>query len=331
MEKNLWIFKSVQEVDRAAQTIDSYEDSLEEYYNYDNFVANSQQVKKNDLALIINKKEILGFTIINNIFTSEGNKTIRRCPSCASTTIDLRKHKRPKYRCNRGHEFGIPNEEIKAVKKYKATYSNYISVKTHLRDLKQLRPFYVNGFNQNMSIQKLSIDALDLFDSIKEILNKDLTLLPNQALNIDEYNNYIINEYDERETILKAIKIRRGQQDFRKELLKKYNSTCIITGCKIVEILEAAHINPYRGEKENHISNGLLLRADIHTLFDLDLLAINPENFAVEISCKLSASEYSIFSELKLNRETFKLISKDVLATKWLQFKEKNKSSLNEK
>jgi HNH endonuclease len=35
-----------------------------------------------------------------------------------------------------------------------------------------------------------------------------------------------------------------------------------------LDILEAAHISPYRGEEDNHPENGLLLRADLHTLFD---------------------------------------------------------------
>lgn len=47
--------------------------------------------------------------------------------------------------------------------------------------------------------------------------------------------------------------------------------------------MEAAHICPYRGEQDNHPANGLLLRADIHTLFDLDLLGINPDGLQVEL------------------------------------------------
>lgn len=51
----------------------------------------------------------------------------------------------------------------------------------------------------------------------------------------------------------------------------------------VVSILEAAHINPYRGEGDNHPDNGLLLRADIHTLFDLDLLGIEPNQLLIEL------------------------------------------------
>lgn len=323
MKKNIWVLKSVQEDARASQTIDSYEDNLSEYYNFDSFVANSQQLRVDDIAVIINKNEILGLTRISKILISEGTKTIRRCPLCSTTTIDIRKRKRPIYRCNKGHEFSKLVEEVKKVKKYKAIYSDYISVTKNLYELKQLRPYYINGYNQNMSIQKLSFDALDLFGQVIKKINKELTKLPpNQGLTEEEYSEYIQNENDERDAVLKAIKIRRGQQNFRKQLLKIYNSTCIITGCKIVDILEAAHINPYRGTKDNHPSNGLLLRADIHTLFDLNFIAINPKSFAVELSAKLLNSDYNIFNKLKLDKGKLKFISCDLLEKKWQNFNE---------
>ncbi len=44
----------------------------------------------------------------------------------------------------------------------------------------------------------------------------------------------------------------------------------------------AAHIKAYRGEQDNHPDNGLLLRSDIHTLFDVDLHGIEPEHLQVE-------------------------------------------------
>jgi hypothetical protein len=57
--------------------------------------------------------------------------------------------------------------------------------------------------------------------------------------------------------------------------------------------LEAAHIIPYRGPQTHEVSNGLLLRADIHTLFDLDLLKIHPIEMRVELSPILADSDYA--------------------------------------
>lgn len=77
------------------------------------------------------------------------------------------------------------------------------------------------------------------------------------------------------EPILRAIKSRRGQASFRNALLQAYSQTCFITGCKTEHVLEAAHIVPHGDETNYCVFNGLLLRADIHTLFDLELLSID--------------------------------------------------------
>jgi len=56
--------------------------------------------------------------------------------------------------------------------------------------------------------------------------------------------------------------------------------------------LEAAHITPYRGPRTNAISNGLLLRADVHTLYDLNLISIHPSRYIVRVSSSLAGSQY---------------------------------------
>jgi len=99
---------------------------------------------------------------------------------------------------------------------------------------------------------------------------------------------------DSRERTFAAIVQRRGQARFRKMLLKAYNGSCAMTGCKLEPVLEAAHIHPYQGDQTDVISNGLLLRADIHTLFDLGLIWIEPTNLSIRISeCLRKCSEYA--------------------------------------
>lgn len=98
---------------------------------------------------------------------------------------------------------------------------------------------------------------------------------------------------DARRRILASIVRRQGQGFFRKKLLEAYSGQCAVTGCNIEALLEAAHIVPYLGADTNVVSNGMLLRADIHTLFDLGLLWINPESLVVAIANELKQSEYS--------------------------------------
>lgn len=100
------------------------------------------------------------------------------------------------------------------------------------------------------------------------------------------------NTNDARERVLRAIVHRRGQPKFRLNLITEYDGRCAITHCPVLPILEAAHVTPYLGPLTNAISNGLLLRADIHTLWDLGLVAIDPNSMTVSICPTLRDTSY---------------------------------------
>jgi putative restriction endonuclease len=100
---------------------------------------------------------------------------------------------------------------------------------------------------------------------------------------------------DGRTRILMDIVRRQGQAGFRNKVLSAYGGRCAISGCNVPEVLDAAHIAPYRGPATNHVTNGILLRADLHTLFDLLLVAVNPKSMMVEVSPRLRGSAYCQF------------------------------------
>lgn len=102
------------------------------------------------------------------------------------------------------------------------------------------------------------------------------------------------------ERALKAITLRRGQAAFRNALLDAYARRCAVTACSVVDVLEAAHISPYMGTTTNHVTNGLLLRADIHTLFDCGLLSIEPMTRTIVIAGSLAGSTYETLNGRKL-------------------------------
>lgn len=101
---------------------------------------------------------------------------------------------------------------------------------------------------------------------------------------------------DARKRIMAAIVVRQGQSAFRAALLAAYQGTCAATGCDVVEALEAAHIVPYLGPDTNHVNNGLLLRGDIHTLFDLSLMALNPSDYRLLVSKRLKGRCYQLLA-----------------------------------
>lgn len=97
---------------------------------------------------------------------------------------------------------------------------------------------------------------------------------------------------DARERLMAAVVRRLGQPVFRDMLIRLYRGRCALTSCNVVEVLEAAHVTPYRGAHTNDPTNGILLRSDIHTLYDRGLIAIDPTTRAVILSPILKGTIY---------------------------------------
>jgi hypothetical protein len=89
--------------------------------------------------------------------------------------------------------------------------------------------------------------------------------------------------------------IRPGQSNFRSTMLIRYGGECCISGCRVDTLLEAAHIIPYRGDQSDDASNGLLLRVDLHRLFDAHLITINPVTLTVEVASSVHDAGYQAF------------------------------------
>ncbi|MCY4256655.1 MAG: helix-turn-helix domain-containing protein [Gammaproteobacteria bacterium] len=132
---------------------------------------------------------------------------------------------------------------------------------------------------------------------LEEVLELLVGLSPDAA-DDDKFNPATVE--DARRRTEQLITHRRGQRKFRESLLKAYERKCAITECVVQDVLEAAHIYPYRGEDTNHVSNGLLLRADIHTLFDCGLITIDPDSFKVVVKAELRNNGYGKYHDRPL-------------------------------
>jgi len=123
------------------------------------------------------------------------------------------------------------------------------------------------------------------------------------------------NIQDARERTLASIARRRGQPRFRRALFRAYGAACAISGCVVPSVLEAAHIHPYQGDVTDVVPNGILLRADIHTLFDLGDIWIEPDTYVVRTATTLAESEYAGFDgvSLRLPSDTTEHPSREAL------------------
>ena len=79
---------------------------------------------------------------------------------------------------------------------------------------------------------------------------------------------------------------RLGQQAFQAVVLDAYHRSCAITGTKIRPVLQAAHVRPLTSRRQHRLDNGLLLRSDVHTLFDRGYLAVDTR-YRLQVSPRL--------------------------------------------
>ena len=89
-----------------------------------------------------------------------------------------------------------------------------------------------------------------------------------------------------------ARRVRRGQPKFRKNLLALYGGRCAVSGWGPESVLEAAHILLHAHTGLNRSENGILLRADLHGLFDDGLLKIDPETLTIVLDPSLLDTPY---------------------------------------
>lgn len=115
---------------------------------------------------------------------------------------------------------------------------------------------------------------------------------------LDDASEKVLSEEDARRRVSRLIVARRGQSGFRQALLAAYDEACAVTGSRAVDVLEAAHILPYIGKHRNTVCNGLLLRSDIHTLFDLGHLWVDAS--LVRIAAHLKQTEYGALDGRRL-------------------------------
>lgn len=149
--------------------------------------------------------------------------------------------------------------------------------------------------NQKKPKQAFEWKDIGTLDSIKSLIARiemktDIASLTNVATN---------------EAFAKG-KARKGQSACRKLALATWNGKCVVTGCDVKESLEAAHIIPWKtGEKRGIKENLLLMRGDIHSLFDRGKLKIDPKTFEVSIHVG-SSSYYNEYDNISIQTDDLK-------------------------
>ncbi|UZD91619.1 HNH endonuclease signature motif containing protein [Cognatishimia activa] len=104
----------------------------------------------------------------------------------------------------------------------------------------------------------------------------------------------------ERQIKFQQVISRPQQAQFRINVLEAWKGKCAISSCDALAALEAAHLVPVAVGGSDEIENGILLRSDLHKLFDANLVALNPTSNKVHFHSSIE-NNYSNLIDRSIN------------------------------
>jgi hypothetical protein len=118
-----------------------------------------------------------------------------------------------------------------------------------------------------------------------------------------------------------AIRARRGKRELRDALLRTFGDRCAITGACPKDLLEVAYVLPYPTGDVHAPGNALLMRADVHTLWDLNLIGIDPKTGRIHVARQLGGSGYEKLGGRRLPARLEKpSVTDNALSERWRMF-----------
>lgn len=111
-----------------------------------------------------------------------------------------------------------------------------------------------------------------------------------------------------------VFRIRRRQSEF-KRLLLNYSAVCELSGESELRALDAAHIVGVSELGEHSPKNALLLRTDLHRLFDQRLLHINANDGTVSLdnSVKRNSAYHAAIKNMRLNSKALSRVRESLI------------------
>ena len=279
-----------------------YDDDAARYYSWDNTVQLHASPAAGDSIILWDKKYLLGASVIDALEIREGIEKKRyRCPACNKTKMQTRKKKKPPYWCPECKK-GVTNPVVEMIEvtTYRSYHeSSWVDLEGEL-DGGQLRSLCHKPKSQG-SIREIDWDRFQL------ALGGSLR---NPVENIASSKGKSIPGGHKP----RLVKARRGQAAFRNRLVERYGDTCALSGTAPSHVLDAAHLYSYAKVGEHDDLGGLLIRKDLHRLFDLGLIAVEPKSLKINVDKSLSS--YPIYQSLNGTRIAVEVVAK---TKKWIK------------
>lgn len=262
--------------DRQHGGNDGYVDEPAATYSWDDTVPNHAALSVGDAIVLWDKRMLIGASVIERIEENDAIKTVYRCPSCGGSHIKRRKTLDPPWRCFRcSSNFADPAAEARTVHTYVSRHDvGWVDLDGVLSGA-ELRMLCRSPKSQ-LSLRPLMWADFRLAVG-RRISGAPLAVLDHRSERITGGHRHV------------TVRVRRGQGRFRARLLAEYGHVCAITGPAPLETLEAGHLYSYADIAEHHHHGGLLLRRDVHRLFDLGQIAVHPRSLTLDVHPEVAA------------------------------------------
>ncbi|MER5418905.1 HNH endonuclease [Streptosporangium roseum] len=262
-------------VDKRKRAGDGYDDDPSRHYSWDERVPNATAIAVGDVIALWDTKNLLGLSVIESIEIGEGEKDLKSCPFCGRADVAARKTMTPEYKCWKcKREFDQPDARRVTVKTYRSHHeAGWIDLRGSISGA-ELRTLCEEPRSQ-LSLRRLR------WDDFRERIEKGETHTPLGI--VDSTREVIAGGHRQA-----MVRVRIGQPGFRRDLLDTFGAVCAFTGLGPEQALEAAHLYSYAANGKHYKGGGLLLRRDLHRLFDLGLIAVNPTTETLDVSRELA-------------------------------------------
>ncbi|WP_329176064.1 HNH endonuclease [Streptomyces decoyicus] len=265
---------------------DGYDDNPSEHYSWDSTVPNSGQIAAGDVIAVWNKQELIGVSVIEDIETGQAEKARYSCPQCSRADFKRRTRLTPAWRCSQcGALFDEPVQRIEPVTTYRSLHAAQWKDGRGTLTGRQLRAL-CDSPNSQLSMRPARWEKLRA--ALEEASGPGWPAP-------GETGHGAWRPVRGGHRIVRT-RTRNGQQDFRTQLLSEQGQNCALSGPAPAAVLDAAHLYGYAEAEEHFEHGGLLLRSDLHRLFDRGQIGIRPDTGLIDVDASLHG--YPLYEQL---------------------------------
>ncbi len=271
-----WLMLAVG-ADRHHGGNDGYDDDPDVHYSWDITVPHARTVAVGDRIVLWDRDAVIGASVIEEIEIGYAEKILYRCQYCGRADIKRRKRLAPRFRCDRCREpFDEPRTRVKRVETFRSRHDANWAELGRCLDGNTLRRLCVSP-NSQLSMRPLQWGLF--IEALRGVGNS------RSAAFLEDAAPWVQSHPEGHRRA--RVRVRIGQAGFRERLLVTHGAVCAFTGPAPTTVLEAAHLYSYASLGQHHDDGGLLLRRDVHRLFDQGDIAIDPRTLTISLRSEL--------------------------------------------